>query len=176
MQAKPGEGQESTQSWTVDVQHKVKAPREKVWAFYTDHVSWPKWTEMADKVTLDPPGDLTPNGAGVVPPCCKEFSYVPYHAYKPQGCVRVIEKGPLVVREKVLTFDEPHKMTYTVVHGMPISDHLGEVVLVEEDGATLVTWKCTYNAPEGQGWLNRAIGEAFKGMLESLAAELEKTE
>jgi len=65
MQAKPGEGQESTQSWTVDVQHKVKAPREKVWAFYTDHVSWPKWTEMADKVTLDPPGDLTPNGAGV---------------------------------------------------------------------------------------------------------------
>ena len=80
--------------------------------------------------------------------------------------------------QQVLTFEEPSRMTYTVVKGgLPMSNHLGEVLMAEgeEEGTTLVTWRCRFTSPWGLGWLNRMIVESFfTSTLHKLVKEVEK--
>ena len=71
---------ESNETWVVEAQQKIPGPREKVWAFFTDHAGWPQWTGVA-KVTLDPPGEPNPNGVGTRPLSCVSFSNLQQVAY-----------------------------------------------------------------------------------------------
>ena len=71
---------ESNESWVVEAQQKIPGAREEVWAFFTDHAGWPKWTGVA-KVTLDPPGETNPNGVGTRALSCASFSNLQQDAY-----------------------------------------------------------------------------------------------
>jgi len=127
------------------------APRAAVWAAYTDHLAWNDWAHIG-KVRLERKGHPSPNGV---------------------GCVRVISSGGISVREEVLRFDEPEKMTYRVVRGgLPIKNHLGEV-LFDEDGCgnTIVTWRCRFESRiPGLGFVWRAIiTKVFRDTLAGLA-------
>ena len=59
----------------------------------------------------------------------------------------------------MLSFDAPHRMTYRIVRGgLPISDHLGDVVFEPRDGGTRVTWRCQFNSRiPGLGGLFRVV-------------------
>jgi hypothetical protein len=109
----------------VEVQQVIQAPVHAVWDRYTDYVSWTDWGGMG-KVHLDREGIPPPNGV---------------------GCVRVISNFGVKVYEEVVSFDPPERMTYRVVKGgIPIKDHLGEVLFEPCDGGTLVTWRCRFNS------------------------------
>jgi len=137
----------------VEVQQRIAAPIETVWDRYTDHASWTDWAGLG-RVRLEREGVPPPNGV---------------------GCVREISSAGVAVYEEVLTFDRPHRMTYRVVRGgLPIRDHLGEVVFEAHDGATLVTWRCQFNSRiPGLGSAFRLlITRLFRNALSSLARRL----
>jgi uncharacterized protein YndB with AHSA1/START domain len=137
----------------VEVQQRIAAPIETVWDRYTDHASWTDWAGLG-RVRLEREGVPPPNGV---------------------GCVREISRAGVAVYEEVLTFDRPHRMTYRVVRGgLPIRDHLGEVLFEARDGATLVTWRCQFNSRiPGLGVVFRlVITRLFRNALSSLARRL----
>ena len=133
----------------VEVERVIDAPIQAVWDRYTDHVSWTKWAGLG-KVKLAKEGVPPPNGV---------------------GCVRVIGSAGVVVHEEVLTFDPPRRMTYRVVKGGPLKDHLGEVEFVPEGNATRIVWRCQFNPKiPGLGGLTRFfITRLFRNALNGLA-------
>jgi uncharacterized protein YndB with AHSA1/START domain len=135
----------------VIVKKGFAAPRTAVWSVYTDHLSWNEWAHIG-KVRLEREGQPSRNGV---------------------GCVRVISAGGISVREEVLSFDEPERMTYRVVRGgLPIKNHLGEVRFEEDaSGHTIVTWRCRFESRiPGLGFLWKAIiTKVFRDTLDGLA-------
>ncbi len=136
----------------VEVQQRIEAPIQKVWDRYTDHVSWTAWAGLG-KVTLDREGQPAPNGV---------------------GCVRRISTGGVQVCEEVLSFDPPRRMTYRVVKGgIPIRNHLGEVLFEPDGDATRITWRCQFDSKiPGLGGVFRAmITRLFRNALRGLAKQ-----
>lgn len=136
----------------VEVTRIFNAPVEAVWSRYTDHVSWTRWAGLG-KVRLDREGVPPPNGV---------------------GCVRVISNGGFKVLEEVVEFEPPRRMTYRIVKGgLPLRDHLGEVVFEPHDGGTKVVWKCQFDSRvPGLGGLFRVfITRLFRNALAGLARE-----
>ena len=120
-----------------------------MWDVYTDHVSWADWGRIG-KVRLEREGTPAPNGV---------------------GCMRVISSGGISVYEEVMEFEPPRRMTYRVVRGgLPIKNHLGEVLFEEHGRATLVTWRCRFESRiPGLGFLSRAIiNKVFRDVLAAL--------
>lgn len=137
----------------VEVQQLIAAPIDRVWARYTDHVSWTEWTGMGT-VRLVRPGVPPPNGV---------------------GALREISSAGVKVVEEVLSFDAPHRMTYRIVRGgLPITDHLGDVQFAEREGGTLVTWHCQFTSrvPGLGGVFRWFIARLFRGALRGLARDL----
>jgi uncharacterized protein YndB with AHSA1/START domain len=137
----------------VEVEELIAAPIERVWAQYTDHVSWTEWAGLG-RVRLAREGTPPPNGV---------------------GCVREFGSLGVTLHEEVLTFEAPHRMTYRIVRGpMPITDHLGEVAFSRRDGATLITWRCRFRSRiPGLGGLFRwYITRLFRNALRGLARRI----
>jgi uncharacterized protein YndB with AHSA1/START domain len=137
----------------VEVQQLVAAPVERVWDQYTDHVSWTDWAGFG-RVRLEREGVPAPNGV---------------------GCVRAFSSAGMSVYEEVVSFDRPRRMTYRIVRGgLPITNHLGEVVFEPRDGHTLVTWRCQFDSRiPGLGRVIRAIiTRLFRNALRALAQRL----
>jgi len=136
----------------VEVKQEISAPVQAVWDRYTNHRSWTDWAGMG-VVTLDREGVPSPNGV---------------------GCVRKISSGGMRVYEEVLSFDIPRRMTYRVVKGgIPIKDHLGEVIFEPRGKGTLVTWRCRFNSrvPGLGGPFRILITWLFGSALRSLARQ-----
>lgn len=137
----------------VEVCRRIEAPVQRVWDRYTDHVSWTEWAGMG-KVRLEREGNPAPNGV---------------------GCIRVISSAGVGVHEEVLSFEPPRRMTYRVVKGgIPIKDHLGEVVFEPDGAGTLVTWRCQFESRiPGLGGVFRAlITRLFRNALRGLERDL----
>lgn len=131
----------------VEVTRSYDAPPETVWAVYTDHGRWSDWSGFPGS-RLAKEGSPDRNGT---------------------GAVRAFAGG---VREEILDFEPPKRMTYTVVGGpFPITNHLGEV-LFEPDGAgTRIVWRCRFEPRiPGTGWLlERFVARNFRQALAGLA-------
>ena len=137
----------------VEVTHHFRAPIERVWARYTDHVSWSQWAGLG-KVKLAREGVPAPNGV---------------------GCVREFAAGGMGLQEEVLSFEPPHRMTYRIARrGWPMADHFGEVSFAPRDGGTDVTWRCRFRSQvPGIGGLMRAgITRTFSRALRGLERDL----
>lgn len=134
----------------VEVQQVIEAPVQVVWDRYTDHVSWTEWAGLGT-VRLARPGVPPPNGV---------------------GSVRVISNAGVKVFEEVVAFDPPRRMTYRVVKGgIPIKDHLGEVLFEPHARGTLVTWRCQFTSrvPGLGGAFRLLITRLFRTALRGLA-------
>src|SRR5215468_6162095 len=107
----------------VEVERIIDAPLEMVFARYTDHASWGRWAKLG-RVTLAKAGSPEKNGV---------------------GCVRVFHAG-VAVREEVIAFEPPRRMTYRLLRGaVPIRDHLGEVLFEPHARGTRVVWRCQFD-------------------------------
>jgi hypothetical protein len=138
----------------VEVQQMIAAPVRQVWERYTDHVSWSEWAGMG-RVRLDREGVPPPNGV---------------------GCVRAIGPAVATAFEEILSFEIPQRMTYRVIRGgIPIKDHLGEVLFEAQGDATLITWRCRFNSrvPGLGPFLRVLVSSLFRRALASLARDQE---
>jgi uncharacterized protein YndB with AHSA1/START domain len=137
----------------VEVEQVVEAPVERVWARYTDHVSWTEWARMG-RVRLEREGEPAPNGV---------------------GCVRAISNAGVAVYEEVLRFEPPHYLSYRVVRGgIPIVNHLGEVSFEPHRRGTRILWRCRFDSriPGLGGAFRLLITAMFRRALLGLQRDL----
>jgi len=134
----------------VIVVREFTAELQAVWDIYTDHSGWSEWAGV-HRSTLEVQGHPHKNGSGAVR-CLGSFGVNAY--------------------EKIVDFEPPVKMTYTVLKGgLPMKNHLGEIVLEPAGGKTRLTWTCTFDSKiPGLGWLfRRYINYFFRSALDGLA-------
>jgi uncharacterized protein YndB with AHSA1/START domain len=103
----------------------IKADIEEVWLKITDHCNLDLWLLPSAKIYLDPEGLTTRNG---------------------KGAVRVINQLGFSGAEKILDFNPPNRMTYSVIKGLPVKSHLGEIILYQESGYTKIDWVVKFHS------------------------------
>jgi uncharacterized protein YndB with AHSA1/START domain len=130
----------------VEVEHRYAAPPQAVWDIYTDHARWREWAGTPGS-RLAIAGQPNRNGT---------------------GAVRAFPGG---IREEILTFEPPKRMTYTVIGGFfPIRDHLGEVFFEPDGEGTRIVWRCRFESriPGLGGLIERFITATFRRALAGL--------
>jgi uncharacterized protein YndB with AHSA1/START domain len=104
----------------VEVEHQYPQSPQAVWDVYTDHAGWKQWAVTPGACLLQE-GVSERNGTGAV-----------------RGFI-----GGL--REEILDFDSPKRMTYRVTQGsFPIRNHFGEVELEPVGEGTRLVWRCRF--------------------------------
>ena len=140
----------------VEVVRTFPAPAERVWEVYTDHAGWSQWAGF-QKSWLEREGEKDRNGT---------------------GAVRGFGSGGIKVFEEVLDFEPCKRMTYRVIRGgLPMKNHLGEVLFESEGEDTRVIWRCRFeSAIPGLGWLWRLlVTRVFRNALAGLAPVVKKS-
>ncbi len=130
----------------VEVRRRYAATPQAVWDVYVDHARWSEWSGFPGS-KLVTPGAEDPNGS---------------------GAVRSFTGG---VREEVIDFEPPKRMTYSVIGGpFPVVDHLGEVTFEPDGEGTLVVWRCRFEPriPLTGALLQRFITSSFRRALDGL--------
>ena len=137
----------------VEVNRTVDAPLERAWAVYTDHAGWNAWAGLQHS-SVEREGAVERNGAGAVR-CLGSYGFNAW--------------------EEILEFEPPARMTYRVVKGgLPMKNHLGEVLFEPDGPGTKVTWRCRFDSRvPGLGWPMRLyVHRFFRSALEGFDAHL----
>lgn len=137
----------------VEVLKRFDAPPERVFAVYCDHAGWSRWAGI-QRSWLEREGDTERDGA---------------------GAVRGLATGGIAAFEEVLEYEFPKRMTYRVIRGgLPMRDHLGEVLFERDGEGTRVLWRCQFESrvpglgPVMRWFVTRVFRRALQG-LESFA-------
>jgi uncharacterized protein YndB with AHSA1/START domain len=134
----------------VEVERSFAAPPQHVWDVYTDHAGWSHWAGFR-RSWLEVEGREHRNGT---------------------GAVRVFSSGGVKATEEVLDFEPPKRMTYRLVRGgLPLKDHLGEVIFEPDGEGTRVIWRCRFESriPGLGPPMRLLITRIFRNALEGLA-------
>ncbi len=134
----------------VAVTRRFAAEPQEVWDAYTDHSGWNEWAGIR-RSTLEIEGQPHKNGSGAVR-CLGSFGFN--------------------ALEKVVDFDPPRRMTYSVFKGgLPMRNHLGEIILEPDGDHTRLTWNCRFDSRvPGLGWLMKLyVMYFFRSALNGLA-------
>jgi uncharacterized protein YndB with AHSA1/START domain len=107
----------------IDVHSVSPAPPEAVWALLADATTWPSWSSF-DEAEIERPGDDEPQGIGTL---------------------RRFRRGRVRSRERIVAFDPPRHVAYTLLSGLPLRDYRGEVTLTPTGtGGTDIRWQSRY--------------------------------
>jgi uncharacterized protein YndB with AHSA1/START domain len=137
---------------TVEIERVVRAPREVVFARYTDHAGWSEWARVG-RVRVVQPGRREPDGEG----CVRSFSLIG-------------------LREEVTEFRRPDAMAYRIVRGgFPLADHRARVTFEPHPEGTRVVWRTEFRSRARVlgGAIERALRFAFSGVLARFARHVE---
>ncbi|HLT69410.1 MAG TPA: SRPBCC family protein [Acidimicrobiales bacterium] len=118
------------------------APPAAVYQLLVDGASWPTWSGH-DKVEIVERGEG--DGDGV-------------------GAVRVLHRGRVRSRERIVELVPERRLVYELVGGLPLRDYRATVDLTPERGGTTIRWSSSFRAKmPGTGWLYRAVLDRFIG-------------
>ena len=114
-----------------------EASVEQVWGIISEHERMPDWMTPGMKVYVKPEGAHERNGV---------------------GAVRNIRAGSYCTREEVVGFEPPHKLSYSIRSGLPVKEHLSEIVLEPVGERTQLVWKVRFKSKYlGLGWIVHLI-------------------
>jgi uncharacterized protein YndB with AHSA1/START domain len=136
------------------IERHISAPIETVFAKLTDHRGYAAITPLR-KSELEREGTPAPNGVGAV----RRLSLL----------------GP-PMREEVTTYDAPKRFSYTLLSGLPVRNHVGDVRLEATGGGTHVTYRVTSHptirgaGPVIGAILKQAIGRLIGGVAKAAEA------
>ncbi|BBZ09996.1 SRPBCC family protein [Mycobacterium branderi] len=97
--------------YRYQVSRHVAADPRIVWDVVSDHAGMAEWTPFRRSV-VEKPGKPHPNGI---------------------GAVRALYLAGPPTRERIIEFEPPRRLRYTLLSGLPFRDYIGEVN-VEPDG------------------------------------------
>ncbi|HEX4872611.1 MAG TPA: SRPBCC family protein [Nevskiaceae bacterium] len=99
------------------------APRETVFAFFSDHQSFGEiWPGRFERIQVAPAGD-DPNGL---------------------GSVRRVRSAGMVIEETITAFEPPARIEYRVTRGGPLKNHRGELRFTEVPGGTQLDYQIEF--------------------------------
>lgn len=132
----------------------IAAPAETVFEVLTDHARYAEITPLR-RSELEREGDPAPNGVGAI----RKLTAV----------------GP-PLREEVVAYDAPRRMSYTLLSGAPVRDHLGTVELSAEDGGTKMVYAVrTHPTIPVVGFAVVAVvKQSVKRLVDGIVAESER--
>ncbi len=137
---------------SFELERRVAAPVDIVWAVLTDHRGYATWG-AAKSASLEVEGAPDVNGV---------------------GAVRRLADGRLAIREKVLEFEPKTRFVYTVLSGPPVKDYRATVTLTPDgDGRTKVRWSVAFlpKIPLTGALLRRVVTRVIGTLLEKAGAE-----
>jgi uncharacterized protein YndB with AHSA1/START domain len=141
----------------IDVHAISTAPPERVWALLADATTWPSWSGF-DAAEIEQPGTDDPQGVGAL----RRFRY-----------------GRIRSRERIVAFEPPRHVAYTLLSGLPLRDYRGDVTLTPTDsGGTEITWQSRYRLkiPFTGGRVQRGLGGFIQETADALARAAEAAE
>ncbi len=127
---------------SVTRQARSRAPVESIWPLIGEARRWKEWSFL-DRSELLEEGHPAPDGV---------------------GALRRFTRFGVGSSERVLAWDPPHHLAYTIVKGFPVRNYRADVTCTSEGGATLVTWTASFDPLiQGTGrvmelWVGRLIG------------------
>jgi uncharacterized protein YndB with AHSA1/START domain len=111
-----------TQSYAVTAHS--DAPPEKVFALVADGAGWSSWAgPFIFWSGWEVEGDPAPGGV---------------------GAIRLLGLKRVHTRERIEEYDPPHRLSYSILSGVPVKDYLAVVELTPEDGGTRIIWRGTF--------------------------------
>lgn len=135
------------------IERDIAAPVETVFARLTDHRAYASMTPLR-KSELEREGDPAPNGLGAV----RRLSVV----------------GP-PMREEVTAYEAPKHFAYTMLSGLPVRNHLGDVRLEPTGAGTRLTYRVTSHPTikGGDVVLGAILKQAIGGLVGGVAKAAE---
>jgi uncharacterized protein YndB with AHSA1/START domain len=132
-----------------EIRRTIARPLDEVWRRVSEHEAYREWTVLT-RSRLEQEGH--PHRDGV-------------------GALRFLGVGPAGARERVVEFDPPHHLAYTLERGMPVRGYRADVHLAATaDGGTEVTWTGGFDsAPPGTARLFAAM---FRGVVSHFVKRL----
>lgn len=134
---------------SFEVVHFSRAPREVVFDVLADYAGYKKFTKLMIS-EVEVPGDPAPNGV---------------------GAVRRLGAPGYSVRERILAYDPPNSMSYTIDSGVPIEGYRADVTLEPSvSGGTRITWVGRFDsaryglAPMLRSGFKLAVGDLAKAV------------
>lgn len=91
------------------------------------------------------------------------------------GAVRWFRAGRTKTIEKVLEAEEPKRLVYTVIKGIPVRNYRAEVTLTPTDSGTHVRWAATWDKTLGGRLVHRALKKFYPDMVAGLVSAAEHT-
>ncbi len=125
-----------------------RAPVDSIWPLIGEARRWKEWTFL-DRTELLEDGDPPPDGV---------------------GALRRFTRFGVGSSERVLAWDPPHHLGYTIVKGFPVRNYRADVTCASEGEGTLITWTATFDPLiPGSGrvmelWVGRLIGGFAAGV------------
>lgn len=103
---------------TLDFSRTVAAPPEVLFGVISDHRGMASITRFR-RVELEREGDPAPNGL---------------------GAIRVLHLAGPPVREEVIAYEEPRLLSYRLLSGAPVRDHVGRIELTAVPEGTRMSY------------------------------------
>jgi uncharacterized protein YndB with AHSA1/START domain len=130
------------------------APAETVFDVLTDHRAYPSYTPLR-RAELEREGTPDPNGVGAIR--------------------RLHVLGP-PLREEVFEFERPHRLSYRLLSGAPMRNHVGTVVLTPYGAGTQVTYTIdtTPTLPLGRAVTMGIVRISISQLLNGVVGEAER--
>ncbi|MGH9080978.1 MAG: SRPBCC family protein [Acidimicrobiales bacterium] len=100
-----------------------RAPVDAVWPLIGEARRWKEWTFL-DRTELLEEGDPAPDGT---------------------GALRRFTRFGVGSSERVLAWDPPRHLAYTVVKGFPVRNYRADVTCTPDGPGTLVSWSATFD-------------------------------
>ncbi|RCV47842.1 SRPBCC family protein [Marinitenerispora sediminis] len=112
------------------------APAETVWGLLVDGRAWPRWASGLDELVEDRSSRLDPHGRDGV------------------GAVRAFRSGRTVTGERLTELVENRRMAYEDTFNLALKNYRAVIELEPAAaGGTTITWRGTWRARPGVGWL-----------------------
>ncbi len=134
--------------WSVTREARSAAPVDAVWPLIGEARRWKEWTFL-DRSDLVERGDPAPDGV---------------------GAVRRFTRFGIGSLERVVAWDPPRHLGYTIVKGFPVRNYRADVTCTPDGAGTLVSWQATFDPRlPGTGHLlvlvlNRMLGAFATGV------------
>jgi uncharacterized protein YndB with AHSA1/START domain len=142
----------------VQAEQTARTTPDVLWALVSDATRYPQWGPWS-AAGYQQPGDTSARGPGAV-----QWLRSSRRAY-----LRYV-----TTIEKILVTEEPRRLAYTVIGGIPVRNYRAEITLTPTADGTHIRWAATWDATLAGRLVLRGLRSFYPQIVADLAAAAEK--